>query len=222
MPFAALAYAAMQGRRRRDAAAFANPALMPNVVTARPGWRRHLPALLLLVALAALIVAAARPQRTVAAPQRAATVMLVMDTSGSMRAKDVEPDRLTAAAQVGHARSSTSCPARTASASSRSRTSPSRTPRRAPTTRRPRTRSSAWWPTAAPRWATRSRAACAPRACRCRAPTARARASCPPRSSCSPTARTTSGSLDPLEVAATRRAACTSRSSRSRSAPTRA
>jgi Ca-activated chloride channel homolog len=97
IPFAALAYTAMQRRRLRDAAAFANPALMPNVVTERPGWRRHLPALLLLVALAALIIAAARPQRTVAAPQRAATVMLVMDTSGSMRAKDVEPDRLTAA-----------------------------------------------------------------------------------------------------------------------------
>jgi Ca-activated chloride channel family protein len=97
IPVAALAYGAMQGRRRRDAAAFANPALMPNVVTERPGWRRHLPAFLLLLALAALILAAARPQRTVAAPQRAATVMLVMDVSGSMRAKDVEPDRLSAA-----------------------------------------------------------------------------------------------------------------------------
>jgi len=97
IPFAALAYGAMQGRRRRDAAAFANPALMPNVVTERPGWRRHLPALLILLALAALILAAARPQRTVAAPQRAATVMLIMDTSGSMQAKDVDPDRLTAA-----------------------------------------------------------------------------------------------------------------------------
>jgi Ca-activated chloride channel family protein len=97
VPLAALAYSAMQRRRRREAAAFANPALMPNVVTARPGWRRHLPAFLLLLALAALILAAARPQRSVAAPQRAATVMLVMDTSGSMRANDVDPDRLTAA-----------------------------------------------------------------------------------------------------------------------------
>jgi Ca-activated chloride channel family protein len=97
VPLAALAYSAMQARRRREAAAFANPALMPNVVTGRPGWRRHLAPLLILLALAALILAAARPQRSVAAPQRAATVMLVMDTSGSMRANDVDPDRLSAA-----------------------------------------------------------------------------------------------------------------------------
>ena len=37
VPLAALAYLAMQGRKRREAAAFANPALMPNLVTARPG-----------------------------------------------------------------------------------------------------------------------------------------------------------------------------------------
>ena len=68
LPVAMLAYAAMQSRRQREAAAFGSPALMPNIVTGRPGWRRHLPALLLLLALAALIFAVARPQRSVAAP----------------------------------------------------------------------------------------------------------------------------------------------------------
>jgi Ca-activated chloride channel family protein len=97
LPVAMLAYLAMQGRRRREAAAFGNPALLPGLMTARPGWRRHLPAALLLLALAALILAIARPQRSVAAPQRAATVVLVNDVSGSMRADDVEPNRLTAA-----------------------------------------------------------------------------------------------------------------------------
>jgi Ca-activated chloride channel family protein len=97
LPLAALAYLSMQRRRRREAAAFANPDLMPNLVTARPGWRRHLPPLLVLLALGALVIALARPQRTVAAPQRAATVMMVTDTSGSMNAEDVDPDRLTAA-----------------------------------------------------------------------------------------------------------------------------
>ena len=57
------------------------------------------PAALLLLAVAALILALARPQRSVAAPQRAATVVLVNDVSGSMRADDVEPDRLTAAVE---------------------------------------------------------------------------------------------------------------------------
>jgi Ca-activated chloride channel homolog len=97
VPVALLAYVAIQARRRSEAATFGNPALMPNVLTGRPGWRRHVPAVLLLLALAALILAIARPQRSVAAPQRAATVVLVNDVSGSMRAEDVDPDRLTAA-----------------------------------------------------------------------------------------------------------------------------
>ena len=99
VPLAALAYASLQRRQRREAAGFANPALMPNLVTARPGLRRHVPPLLLLFALAALVVALARPQRTVAAPERAATVMMVTDISGSMNATDVEPNRLAAAVQ---------------------------------------------------------------------------------------------------------------------------
>jgi Ca-activated chloride channel family protein len=66
-------------------------------VPERPGWRRHVPPVLLALALAALIVALARPERTVAAPQRAATVMMVTDVSGSMNATDVDPDRLSAA-----------------------------------------------------------------------------------------------------------------------------
>ncbi|MEA2291321.1 MAG: Ca-activated chloride channel [Solirubrobacteraceae bacterium] len=97
LPLALLAYGALQRRRRRESAAFSNPGLLPNLVTERPGWRRHLPPALLAFALAALIVALARPQRTVASPQRAATVMMVTDVSGSMNATDVAPDRLTAA-----------------------------------------------------------------------------------------------------------------------------
>jgi Ca-activated chloride channel homolog len=103
LPLAVAAYAVMQRRRRADAARFGNPALLPNLATARPGWRRHLPPLLLLVALGALVIALARPQRTVAAPQRQATVIMVTDISGSMRATDVHPDRLSAAVAAGHA-----------------------------------------------------------------------------------------------------------------------
>jgi Ca-activated chloride channel family protein len=99
LPVAILAYIAMQRRRRREAAAFGNPALLPGLMTARPGWRRHLPAGVLLLAVAAMILALARPQRSVAAPQRAATVVLVNDVSGSMRADDVSPSRLTAAVE---------------------------------------------------------------------------------------------------------------------------
>jgi Ca-activated chloride channel family protein len=97
LPIALVAYGALQRRRRRESTTFARPALLGNLITAAPGWRRHVPPLLLLLAFAALVVALARPQRTVAAPQRAATVMMVTDVSGSMNATDVEPDRLTAA-----------------------------------------------------------------------------------------------------------------------------
>ncbi len=102
LPLAALAYMSFQRRRRAEAATFANPALVPNLVTGRPGWRRHLPPLLILLALGVLVIALARPQKTVAAPQRAATVMMVTDTSGSMNAEDVDPDRLTAAVKAAH------------------------------------------------------------------------------------------------------------------------
>jgi Ca-activated chloride channel family protein len=102
VPLAVLAYLGVQRRRTREAAAFASPALMPNLVTAEPGLRRHLPALLLLAALAALVIAVARPERTVAAPQRQATVVMITDTSGSMKADDVEPDRMTAAVRAAH------------------------------------------------------------------------------------------------------------------------
>jgi Ca-activated chloride channel homolog len=97
VPLAVLAYLAVGRRRREDAARFATPGLMPNVVTAAPGWRRHLPAAFVLLALAVLVLALARPERTVAQPKRQATVMLVTDISGSMNATDVDPDRLTAA-----------------------------------------------------------------------------------------------------------------------------
>ena len=94
---ALVAYLLSQRRRVRQAARFGNPDLLPNVVDRRPGWRRHLPALLYLLALPALIVALARPQATVLVPKEQTTVMLVMDVSGSMDATDVAPTRLTAA-----------------------------------------------------------------------------------------------------------------------------
>jgi Ca-activated chloride channel family protein len=102
IPLAALAYLAMGRRKRRDAVAFASPALVPNLLTGRPGFRRHVPPLLLLGALTAMVIALARPQHTVAAPERAATVMMVTDVSGSMNATDVQPSRLAAAVRAAN------------------------------------------------------------------------------------------------------------------------
>lgn len=97
LPLLAIWYLAQQRTRRAAAAAFASPALQPSVAPRRPGWRRHLPMLAFLLALALLVLAAARPQRTVAVPVERAAIVLATDVSGSMLATDVQPNRLIAA-----------------------------------------------------------------------------------------------------------------------------
>jgi Ca-activated chloride channel homolog len=90
-------YVGQQRRRARAAEAFAAPRLGASVAPSRPRWRRHVPMLVFALALAVLIVAAARPQRVVAVPIDTASIMLANDTSGSMSATDVAPSRLRAA-----------------------------------------------------------------------------------------------------------------------------
>ena len=95
IPLVAVVYALMQRRRRPYAVRYTNVDLLASV--AGRSWSRHVPALFALLALAALLIAVARPQHTVAAERHEATVMLVFDTSGSMLATDVKPRRLAAA-----------------------------------------------------------------------------------------------------------------------------
>jgi Ca-activated chloride channel family protein len=97
LPVLLLLYLREQRRRRAIAATFANPRLQPAVAPRRPGWRRHVPIAALALAIAILIGAAAKPERTVAVPVERASIMLVTDVSGSMRATDVTPTRLNAA-----------------------------------------------------------------------------------------------------------------------------
>ena len=97
VPLAVLAYWAVQRRRPTYAARFTNLDLLANVVEKTPGWRRHLPAALYIAALGALLISLARPAISVNVPKEEATVILVMDVSGSMNAEDVEPTRLAAA-----------------------------------------------------------------------------------------------------------------------------
>jgi Ca-activated chloride channel family protein len=97
VPLVLLAYEASRRRGSRYAVRFtAVPALKMAAGTV-PAWRRHVPAALALAALAALVVALAKPQKTIAVPIERASIMLVTDHSRSMSATDVEPDRLSAA-----------------------------------------------------------------------------------------------------------------------------
>ena len=97
VPIAIAGYIWFQRRRVRDASEFVSPALFPNVVDKVPGWQRHLPIALLLLAVTALLVGFARPHATLSEPSEEATVVLAIDTSRSMGAKDVAPTRLAAA-----------------------------------------------------------------------------------------------------------------------------
>jgi Ca-activated chloride channel family protein len=94
VPVALAAYLFAQRRRSRYTVRFTNLDLLANVVSAKPGWRRHVPPAFYLLALAALLVSLARPQAMALVPKEQATIVLVMDISGSMNATDVRPTRL--------------------------------------------------------------------------------------------------------------------------------
>jgi Ca-activated chloride channel family protein len=84
-------------RSSRYAVAFTNLELLAAVAPARRPLRRWLPLALFLLALAFASAAIARPRASVAKPADQATVVLLVDVSGSMRAADVKPSRLGAA-----------------------------------------------------------------------------------------------------------------------------
>jgi Ca-activated chloride channel family protein len=96
VPAAIPALRLVERRRMRYAVRYPNLDVLAGVVTGR-SWRRYLPTGLALLALATLCVAVARPHATVLVPKERATVILVLDVSGSMQAQDIRPTRFAAA-----------------------------------------------------------------------------------------------------------------------------
>lgn len=96
VPFAALWYARALARRRQEAQRWANLESVSTAAGRAGAIRRHVPPLLLLIGLCAMILAIARPHASVVVPSRAETVMLALDASGSMRATDIKPTRMSA------------------------------------------------------------------------------------------------------------------------------
>jgi Ca-activated chloride channel homolog len=96
----AAGYIGLQTRRREYAVRFTNLDLLRSVAPRTPGWRRHLPAIALVLGLSCMVIALARPAREEKVPRERATVILAIDTSLSMMATDVAPSRIDAAKQA--------------------------------------------------------------------------------------------------------------------------
>jgi Ca-activated chloride channel family protein len=93
-------YAWRSTRRSRYAVSLPGLDLLAEVAPRRSAWSRHVPAVLLLATLVLLTVGFARPEGTVQVPRERATVIVALDTSKSMDATDVAPNRDAAARQA--------------------------------------------------------------------------------------------------------------------------
>ncbi|MGY2130372.1 VWA domain-containing protein [Blastococcus sp. SYSU DS0617] len=89
-------YVVLQLRRKAYAARFTNVALLGSLVPKRPGWRRHVAFGLVALGIATLVVSLAVPSTEVRVPRERATVIMAVDVSLSMEARDVEPSRFRA------------------------------------------------------------------------------------------------------------------------------
>ena len=101
VPLAAFAYVLVERRRSRFALRFPNVEVLSAIgPPPSPPWRRFAPPALFLLAIAVALVALARPQVARSVQREQATIVLVIDTSGSMVANDVQPTRLGAAREA--------------------------------------------------------------------------------------------------------------------------
>jgi Ca-activated chloride channel family protein len=103
LPLLVLLYVWMLRRKRKTALKYASLSIVKEAMSARQSVKRHIPPLLFLLAMAAMLFAAARPVAVVTLPSNQQTIILAMDVSGSMRATDVQPSRLVAAQNAAKA-----------------------------------------------------------------------------------------------------------------------
>jgi Ca-activated chloride channel family protein len=103
VPILAGLYTWQERRRRGTAVRYPALKIVGLAMKGGAGWRRHLPLVLLLLGLTALLAAVARPQAMMNLPSRIQTVILAVDMSGSMRADDVKPNRIAVARQAAKA-----------------------------------------------------------------------------------------------------------------------
>lgn len=103
IPLLVAVYVWLLGRKKKMALRYASLSIVREAIGAGQSFRRHIPPLLFLLSLSAMLVAASRPFAVVTLPSQNETIMLAMDVSGSMRATDVLPNRLVASQNAAKA-----------------------------------------------------------------------------------------------------------------------
>jgi Ca-activated chloride channel family protein len=103
LPLLVVGYLWLLQRKKKLALRYASLSIVKEALGAGQSVRRHIPPLLFLLSLTAMLLAAARPSAVVILPSEHETIILAMDVSGSMRATDVEPNRLVAAQNAAKA-----------------------------------------------------------------------------------------------------------------------
>ncbi len=103
LPLLVLTYIWIMRRKKKAALRYASLSIVKEAMGARQSIKRHIPPALFLLAMAAMLLAAARPVAVVTLPSNQQTIILAMDVSGSMRATDVQPNRLVAAQNAAKA-----------------------------------------------------------------------------------------------------------------------
>ncbi|RYX94645.1 MAG: VWA domain-containing protein [Comamonadaceae bacterium] len=103
IPLLVAVYIWLLRRKKKMALRYASLSIVREAMGAGQSFRRHIPPILFLLSIAAMLVAASRPFAVVSLPSQQETIMLAMDVSGSMRATDVQPNRLVASQNAAKA-----------------------------------------------------------------------------------------------------------------------
>jgi Ca-activated chloride channel family protein len=103
IPLLVLVYIWLLRRKKKMALRYASLSIVREAMGRGQGFRRHVPPILFLLSIAAMLIAASRPFAVISLPSQRETIILAMDVSGSMRAADVQPNRLVAAQNAAKA-----------------------------------------------------------------------------------------------------------------------
>jgi Ca-activated chloride channel family protein len=103
LPVLVALYLWLLTRKKKMAVRYASLSIVKEAMGGGGQWRRHVPPVLFLLSMAAMLLAASRPVAVITLPSNQQTIILAMDVSGSMRATDVQPNRLVAAQNAAKA-----------------------------------------------------------------------------------------------------------------------